>query len=935
MSRAFKGKPIAIAAGLVSAAAFAALSFSGLSVKRDFGQPVASPKANQDSLSAQRGGRGATDVRALAQRNDRPVKQIIVFRDPALASYRGGVRGAPRPERNASGQLDARGANSQAYVNHLEQKQFAYVDRINQTLGRQLKVDHRMQHGLNAVVATLSPLEAEAISKLPEVLFVQPNRDILMDTDVGPELIGATNVWAGIAGSFGDGPAAARGEGIVFGSIDSGINYGSPSFAATDPLDGYVHANPNGSGNFLGQCAPGGIDEGNCNDKLIGGWDFVCGPPANVCGTADTRDEPSFADTDGHGSHTASTAAGNSRTENFNGAIVTFSGVAPRANVIGYDVCYHRISTGQGLCPFVSSAAAVDQAIADGVDVINFSIGGGASPWTDAVSLAFLNATNAGIFVATSAGNSGPGAGTLGHVEPWTTSSAAAQHGRAGYNMSFSVTGPGTPPAGVQNIIVNAGTNGVGAGPLPGTTPLVVSPGIDAADDGCNAFPANTFQNAIAVVRRGTCSFSIKTNNAAAAGAIAIVIANNTATPPGIIPSVPGTTIPAYGMTQADANAVRDFAAGATGETASLTAVTTTNTVDALASFSSRGPSGFDLLKPDITSPGVNILAVLAGTTPTGFENLIGTISGTSMASPHTAGAAILMRQLHPNWSVMEIKSALQLTASESVLLEDQVTPANWHAGGAGRTQVDFAARAGLVLNESYANMLGADPDNGGDPGSLNLATMEENDCTGGCTFVRTVRNTRIGMQSWEASLDGFSGSVSPSSFTLKFGQSRQVTVTIDGASVPTDGSYGYGAVRLTPTAGRLRNGDTTLPELHMPIAVRQPPPPPPSTPLTNGVPVTVAGAADSQTHFTLDVPSGSGPVTFTITDGGSATGDADLHVRFGQYPTLGEYDCRPWLIGNEESCTFDPSQAGTYHVMVHAYPLDGPIADIVLTGSY
>ncbi|MBO7942764.1 S8 family serine peptidase, partial [Streptomyces sp. S9] len=107
-----------------------------------------------------------------------------------------------------------------------------------------------------------------------------------------------------------------------------------------------------------------------------------------------------FGDTNGHGSHTASTAAGNAWTANFKGRNIRISGVAPHANIVAYDICYTNIATGQGLCPNVSAVAAIDQAIADGVDVINYSIGGGANPWGEAVSLAFLNAADAGIFIA-------------------------------------------------------------------------------------------------------------------------------------------------------------------------------------------------------------------------------------------------------------------------------------------------------------------------------------------------------------------------------------------------------------------------------------------------------------------------------------------------------------------------------------------------------
>ncbi len=162
------------------------------------------------------------------------------------------------------------------------------------------------------------------------------------------------------------------------------------------------------------------------------------------------------------------------------------------------------------------------------VDVINFSITGGVMPWGDAVSLAFLNAVDAGIYVAAAGGNSGPGPNTIHHLEPWTATTAASQHGRGDFQPLFQVTGPGVVPEALTTILMYEGSGGV-AQSAPISGPLKVSAGIDTANDGCAAYPANAFQGAIAVIRRGTCTFSVKANFARDAGAIAIIIANNQA----------------------------------------------------------------------------------------------------------------------------------------------------------------------------------------------------------------------------------------------------------------------------------------------------------------------------------------------------------------------------------------------------------------------
>lgn len=775
------------------------------------------------------GGSSAPPASAAATAMDaRPSKQhIVVFREAPLASFKGGA-GLAAPARIQSGpkrgRIDVRSAQARNYVRHLEGVQMGHEADLGRALGHSLEVRKRMQHAVNAIIADLSDVDAERIREMPEVAFVEEYREYEIETDVGPRLIGAEPVWNGtVPGTTG----RFQGEGVVVGIIDSGINFGSPSFAAVDPIDGYQHANPRGAGNYLGTCAAGGVDEGRCNDKLIGGYDFVCGlapdpsQPANTyCSLTSTyREEPGFGDTSSHGSHVASTVAGNRRDASYKGATVRIAGVAPRANIVAYDVCYTNVADGRGLCPNVASVQAVNQAVADGiVDVLNFSIGGGVDPWSDSVSMAFLNAVDAGIYVATSAGNSGPGPNTMGHHEPWTGSTAAAQHGRGDYGFLMDITGPGAVPSTLRGVVLNEGSGGTPfTASIPGTTPLRVSAGIDTTNDGCSAFAAGAFQGTVAVIRRGTCSFAIKANNAAAAGAVAIIVANNQA---GVIaPSVPGTTIPAFGVQQATGNALRDFHTANGGATVSIPypPVALANTPDQLAAFSSRGPADvYDLLKPDVTAPGVNVLAVVAGTTLTGFESAVGLMSGTSMASPHHAGAAALLRQAKPTWTVPEVKSALAMTAKQEVLLEDGVTPANAFARGAGRIQVDAAVRAGLVLHETKANYMAADPWSGGDPTSLNQPSLINSECFERCVFKRTFRNTLTHRQAWAVKMQGLSATVSPALFTVNPGESKTVTITVNAYQLPANGAFNFGTLVLTAQSA----GNPNQPVLRLPVTV-------------------------------------------------------------------------------------------------------------------
>ncbi len=872
MSRIKKWGVAAGASVLIAAAAAAAYQYTangpGSAVVADDADLSASSANRLPAGSANAGNAGIGGHAAAASAGDVRSGRgtyIVVFKEAALATYKGTLPGIGAPERvrdkKGTLRLDANGDNAQEYVDYLQTRQQQMENSMSMMAGRDVAPRRTMQHALNGMIVDLSASEANSIARLSNVRLVEEYREIPLDTDLGPQLIGALPVWTGTNPGA---PGPYRGENVVFGVLDSGINFGSPSFAAVGPVDGYAHTNPLGAGNFLGTCEPGGVDDGRCNDKLIGGYDFVCGPPANLCGASGVFEEPGFGDTNGHGSHTASTAAGNERDVVFSGNNLRISGVAPHANIIAYDVCYTN-SAGQGLCPNASAVAAVDQAVADGiVDTINYSIGGGANPWGEAVSIAFLNAVDSGIYIAASAGNSGPAANTLSHNEPWVSSTAASQTGRNGFSTALMVTGPAPVPANLAPLLIAEGSGGVAlSATIPGTTPLRISAGINTASDGCAAYPANAFAGAIAVIRRGTCSFTIKVNNASAAGAVAVLIANNAAG--GIAPSAPGTTVPVFGVTQTAGDALRDFGqANPSTTTAQITfpPLPVPNTPDALASFSSRGPAGtFNLLKPDITAPGSQILATTAGTTITGFEQSIALFSGTSMASPHNAGAAMLIRQARPTWTPVEIKSALSLTAAQTVLLEDQVTPANPFARGSGRVQVDNAINAGLVMNETAANYAAANPAAGGDPTTLNQPNLFNRSCFPTCVFFRTFRNTRAIATTWRVQLVGLSGSVTPI-ITVPANGSLTVKFTVYGYSLPANGTTSFGTVVMTPATG-------TAPVLRMPVGVSVLPP---VISLPASLASTLATNSAGSASFTIGNTGGSN-LTYTFSNTGTAPG--------------------------------------------------------------
>jgi subtilisin family serine protease len=371
---------------------------------------------------------------------------IVVFDEPAAASFRGfSSKDGNRPKLAASSRAvtgarkyDARSAAAVAYTEYLGELRQQRLRDASARFGRQVRATYVYEHGLNGVALQLSAAEAEAMAAMPGVKRVQPDFVRFIQTDFGPQWINADEIWNGVA----NGGTQRRGEGQIVGVIDTGINRTHVSFSANGL------SNPLGS--FRGYCttAPSA-----CNNKLIGLWDFTDGL------TSGLRDP---VDNDGHGTHTASTAAGN--------AFSVYSGVAPNANIIVYKACP---DTG---CQGAALIASIDQAIDDGVDVINYSIGSGpADPWDNVGGTinddaeAFLAAREAGIVVAAAAGNDGPAPGSHGNPAnaPWVMGVAAATHdgvAPADRLASFSGRGPVIPLGVVKPDVTAPGVGIVAAG---------------------------------------------------------------------------------------------------------------------------------------------------------------------------------------------------------------------------------------------------------------------------------------------------------------------------------------------------------------------------------------------------------------------------------------------------------------------------------------
>jgi hypothetical protein len=723
---------------------------------------------------------------------------IVMFEEAPLAAYRGEVAGIPAPRRDVKAKngrlrLDVAGATARAYVSHLRKRQAALNARMASILGRPVPVKASMHYAVNAVLVDLSIEEADAIRAMPGVSFVEAPGEYETASDRGAQLIGAVPVWDGT--NPGSGGVQYRGEGMVVAVLDTGINFGSPSFAATSPVDGYIHTNPQGAGNYLGTCANGGADIGRCNSKLIGGFDFVCGAPGNQCGLANVREESGFGDTNGHGSHVASIAAGNLRDAQLMGTTVRISGVAPRASLIAYDVCYTDTVSGTSRCPLVSALAALDSVIATGlVDAVNFSVDiTGFSGQSASLELALLRVVDVGIYVSTPAFQSDKS--NISEVLwPWVATVAAVSHDRRAIAFPLDIAATPSMPPDLARIMLIEGSTGVRhTSPIPAGTPLKVSPSygyFSSPGDGCSGFSANTFAGAIAVLGQGGCGFDTKVANAVAAGAIAVVIVRFPdfveSYPKG--PDVPDATVPVFAMRRTDGDALSAFAATQPNIAAGIgyPAIAVAATPDVLSSNSashypingSNSMQGF--LKPDFAAPGMNILAADAGTALTGDEGLVGIKSGTSMAAASHSGAVALLRQARPTWSVSEAKSAFALTATAQIQPYYDTALATVYYGGSGRIRVDRAINAGLVMHETPANYGAAFPEANGSSSALNQPYLVNRGCRRVCRFLRTFRNPTSRASTWNLRSTGNGiDATMPASITVPAGGSATVEIAL------------------------------------------------------------------------------------------------------------------------------------------------------------
>jgi len=550
------------------------------------------------------------------------------------------------------------------------------------------------QGALNGIKVQISAAKLGELDALPGVKAVLPVAEMTIDNAQSVPLIGAPTVW--------DSPTNYRGEGIKIGVIDTGIDFTHANFGGPGTPADYFAAN---AADTVLPAVPGLF--GPTAPRVKGGFDLV-GDAYTGSATSVPVPDPNPLDFNGHGSHTAGTAAGSGVTGAgatyagpYNPAIYTPGafrvgpGVAPKADIYAYRVFGDTGSTRV-------TVDAIDMAFNDGMDVINMSLGNVFGTEDDASAVASTNVAKAGMIVVASAGNSGPNQYVTGAPGAGTGAISVAANDAnpqfPGFNTSLS-TGPS-----FTTINANAATVADGTA---FTIKVITNNPATSADEslGCNAsdftWDGVSVAGKLAVVNRGICARVAKAIFGQQAGAGAVAMINNSpALPPfeGPITRNPDNgafftvTIPFVGIRGTTSTDDNNLIA-ANGGTATLTNTTLVNSnYTGLADFSSGGPrNGDSWLKPDVTAPGVSTISTGMATGNLGMAN-----SGTSMAAPHVAGLAALVKQAHPGWNqVQEWKAAIVNTGNPSAI--GGTTPYKTSRAGTGRVQAVDAVRTNVI----------------------------------------------------------------------------------------------------------------------------------------------------------------------------------------------------------------------------------------------
>jgi len=697
---------------------------------------------------------------------------IVTLKDQPLASYDGHIPGYARTMPLPGQKLDLNSPAAQSYSSYLTNGRASAKGWLKNNMPAVQVVDE-YSIVMNAIAVQLNGNAMKAILNAPGAGFVSGDYLYHLDMNRSPALIGAPTLWAANGGQ------GNAGAGVKIGIIDTGIDQTHP-FLTDNSLT-----------------IPAGFPKCDAIDSAIRTPDSQCKFVSNkviVAKVFETLTDFDAHAAQAHGSHVSGIAAGVANTcAPFVGC--TLSGIAPKAFLGNYNVFPGNVLSASSH----DIAKAVEAAVADGMDVLNLSLGGTANP-DDVLVNAVNSATDAGVVVAIAAGNSGPGAGTVdspGIADKVITVGASTNPHFIG--IPVTAMGIGTFSAGLGEF-----TNSTSFVPAVTATYALTSP-----TNGCTAISQN-LSNEIALIRRGTCTFTTKVRNAQNAGAIGVIVINSQQGDPiamGQDGTTPVPTIPAVMVSITNGNAMAAIAPN----TVTVDGTTPQEFfsdgagADFLASFSSRGPPLLqspgvgigqpqDKIKPDVVAPGVNVYSSVpsfACASPPCFAFF----QGTSMATPHVAGSAALLIQLHPNWSPEQVKSALVNSAHRPV--KSSTTGgalSNPMNRGAGRIDLAAASRVSATLETSPTpSTLG----NG--PASFSFGDLPSSGITRSFTITLTSVSTSTIAYAVTVvpAVAGPSISASASSLAVPAGGTATVTISLTLSSGLTTTDF-YGDIQLT-----------------------------------------------------------------------------------------------------------------------------------------
>ncbi len=779
---------------------------------------------------------GLTPGRARADEAEATRVYIVQLREPPA------IDATDRSRRVGEERFDARSPAVSSYGAAL----VASHDQLLAEIGAPDAKLYSYKLAFNGFAARLTAAQAARLRAHPDVQRVSLDRVKSLRTNASAQFLGLLDPGNGLRNARG-----LTGEGVVIGIIDSGIDPGHPAFGdreqkpkprlcrgswAKESLLGAWLCHRFKQPRFRplyaplpdwhGRCQAGpGFPATACNNKLVGARFYANGFRGSF--PMDPAESLSPLDADGHGTHIASVAAGGRVTATLGDTVLApISGIAPRARIAVYKACWLEPGATRAHCAMSDLQRAIEDAVADGVDIINYSVGTGDGEPGDSDALALLAAANAGVLTVAAAGNGGPAPASIESPgsSPWVLATAAATRSGTRYDEVLRFTAPAgvTGDLTMKEAAFTPELRNTGAV----TASLVLADDGLGAADGCTALAnAADLAGRIALVRRGSCDFLSKVANAEAAGAIAVVVFSD-AQEDGQPITMKGergvVDIPAVMIGQADGEALatRLLAGDSVQVTLQKGLIASRQvTGNILYKASARGPNPnvFDILKPDLAAPGVDILGAQ---TPGVANGLRGErfqyLSGTSMAVPQVAGVAALLRQAHPEWSPAALRSALMTTARQDLLLADggSAGPFDFGAGHivpdlavdpglvyeAGRDDYDaFGCGIGLTgigdercdaLREAGLSLEAAD---------LNLPSMASHALVHSRSIRRRVTN--VGPAAvYQATVEappGIAVAVAPASLALASGESAEYTLTFTSTGTARRSDYFSDEARL------------------------------------------------------------------------------------------------------------------------------------------